>query len=81
MLQASICDGCSLDALSLGEDCLSPAEVDVGGGQIAQALMIADVAIVLDEARDLGFEIAGPRIPYSPVPRHGWRDCRQTLTC
>ena len=59
MLQASVCDGCSLDALPLGEDSVGSAEVDVGRGQVAQALMIADLVIVLDEGADLPFEIAG----------------------
>ena len=58
MLQASVCDGCSLDAFPLGEDCIGSAEVDVGRGQVAQALMIADVVIVLDEGADLPFEIS-----------------------
>jgi hypothetical protein len=35
MLQASVCDGCSLDAFPLGEDCVGSAEVDVGRGQVA----------------------------------------------
>ena len=59
MLQASVCDSCSLDALSLDEDCLGPAEVDVGRGQIVDALMIADVVVVFDEGVNLPFEIAG----------------------
>ena len=32
MLQASVCDSCSLEALSLSEDCLGPSKVDVGRG-------------------------------------------------
>jgi hypothetical protein len=60
MLQASVCDGCTLDAFSLGQDCLGPAEVDVGRGQIVDALMIADVVVVFDEGVNLPFEIACP---------------------
>jgi hypothetical protein len=59
MLQASVCDRCTLDALSFGEDCLGLAEVDVGRGQIVDALMIADVVVMFDEGVDLPFEIAG----------------------
>ena len=59
MLQASVCDSCTLDAFSLGQDCLGPAEVDVGRGQIVDALMIADVVVVFDEGVNLPFEIAG----------------------
>src|SRR6516164_1047628 len=53
MLQASGSDGCTLDTFTLGKDCVGSAEVDVGRGQVAQALMIADVVIVLDEGADL----------------------------
>ena len=59
MLQASVCDSCTFDAFSLGQDCFDPAEVDVGRGQIVDALMIADVVVVFDEGVDLPFEIAG----------------------
>ena len=58
MLQAAVCDGFALDAFSLGQDCLGPAEVDIGWSQIVDALMIADVIVVLDEGSDLSFEIS-----------------------
>jgi hypothetical protein len=53
MLQATGCDGCTLDAFTRGEDCLGPAEVDVGRGQVAQALVIADVVIPDWDWRDI----------------------------
>ena len=59
MLQAAVCDGCTLDAFTLDEDYLGPAEVDVGRGEIVEALVIADVVVVLDEGVDQLFEIAG----------------------
>jgi hypothetical protein len=59
MLQASVCDSCSLDALSLSEDRLGPAKVDVGRGEVIEALVIADVVVVLDEGVNLPFEITG----------------------
>jgi hypothetical protein len=59
VLQAAVCDGCTLNAFTLGKDCLGPAEVDVGRREVVQALVIADVVIVLDEGFDLPFEIAG----------------------
>jgi len=59
MLQASVCDSCTLHAFSLGQDCLGPAEVDVGRGQIVDALMIADVVVAFDEGVNLPFEFAG----------------------
>ena len=58
MLQAPLFDGLSLDPFSLQQDGLAASEVDVGGGEIVEALVIAAVVVVLDEGRDLGFEIA-----------------------
>ena len=59
MLQAAVCDGGQLDALSFCEDRLGSAEVDVGRREVVDALMIADVIVVLDEGVDLPFEISG----------------------
>ena len=59
MLQAAVCDGCTLDAFTLGKDYLGPAEVDVSRREVVQALVIADVVIVLDEGINLPFKIAG----------------------
>ena len=53
MLQATVCDGVALDALTFGEDSLSPAEVDISRGQIADALVIADMIVMFDEGGDL----------------------------
>lgn len=58
MLQAPLFDGLSLDPFSLQQDGLATPEVDVGGGEIVQALVIAPVVVVIDEGCDLGFEIA-----------------------
>jgi hypothetical protein len=38
---------------------LAPPEVDVGGRQVGDALVISQVIVVGDEGLDLGFEIAG----------------------
>ena len=51
MLQAAVCDGCTLDAFTLGKDYLGPVEVDVSRREVVQAFVIADVVIVLDEGR------------------------------
>ena len=45
--------------LSFEEDGLGPPEVDVSRSEIAEALVIAGMVVVLDEGRDLAFEIAG----------------------
>ena len=59
MLQSSLSDGVAFDPFSLPKDGRGSAEVDVGRCQVLQAFMVTAVIVVLDEARDLGFEIAG----------------------
>ena len=46
------------------DDFLGPAEVGVGGGHIAQALVVAAMVVVLDERLDPGFEIAGQEVVF-----------------
>jgi hypothetical protein len=58
MLQATVCNGSKLDAFAFCEDRLRSAEVDVSRRDVVDALMIADVIVVLDEGGDLRFEIA-----------------------
>ena len=58
MLQATVCDGGTLDVLTFGDDGLGPAEVDVGGREVIDTFVIADVVVVLDEGADLPFEVA-----------------------
>ena len=58
MLQATVSDGGKFDASAFCEDRLRPAEVDVGRRDVFDALMIANVIVVLDEGADLPFEIA-----------------------
>ena len=59
MLQSSLSDGVAFDPFSLQKDGLGSAEVDVGRCEVLQAFMVTPVIVVVDEARDLGFEIAG----------------------
>ncbi len=58
MQQAAALDGLTLDALSLTQDRGSAAEVDVGRGEVLQALVGAAVIVVLDESGDLRLELA-----------------------
>ena len=58
MLQA-IYDGLAFDPFAFEEDGLGPPEVDVSRSEIAEALVIASMVVVLDEGGDLAFEIAG----------------------
>ena len=57
MVQASVLDGLSFDPFSFTQDGLTVSEVDVGRGEIGDALMVSQVIVVSDEATDLGFEI------------------------
>ncbi len=59
MLQAAVCDGRPLDVLTLGEDRLGSSKIDVSGREVVDALVIADVIVVLDEGVDLLLEISG----------------------
>jgi hypothetical protein len=59
VLQATIGDGLAFDPFAFEEDGLSASEVDVSRSEIAEALVIAGMVVVLDEGRDLAFEIAG----------------------
>ena len=62
MEQAALLDGLPLDAFAVEQDGLGAAEVDVGRGKVAQALVVALVVVVVDEGCDLGFEIAGQAV-------------------
>ena len=59
MLQASLLDGQSLDPFALGEDGLPAVEVDIGGREIAEALVRSGIVVMLDEGRDLPFKVTG----------------------
>ena len=62
MLQAAIGNGLSFDPFSFCQNIRRPPEVDIGGGKIIDALVVAAVVVVGDERRDLGFEIAGQEV-------------------
>ena len=55
MLQATVCDGGKLDAFAFCDDRLRSAKVDVGRREVFDALMIADVIVVLNEGANLPF--------------------------
>ena len=59
MLQASFLDCVAFDPFSFQQDCLAASEVHVGRRQIAQALVVAPVIVVIDEPIDAGFKITG----------------------
>ena len=49
----------TFDPFPFKQDGLAVPEVDIGGREVAQALVIAPVIIVFDEGGELGFEITG----------------------
>src|SRR5947208_14843976 len=59
VLQAAVSNGLSLDPFSFGQDGWPAPEVDVGRGEIVDALVVAAVVVVVDEGRDVGFEMDG----------------------
>lgn len=58
MDQAAVLNGLRFDLLSFCQDCRPAPEVDIGGGQIAETLVVAVVVVVLDEGGDGSFELA-----------------------
>ena len=62
VLQAPMLDGLPFDPFALLDDGLGPAEVGVGGRHVVQALVVAPVIVVLDERRDLAFEVSGQEV-------------------
>ena len=59
MLQASGFDGVAFDPFSFQQDGLATSEVDVGRGQVADALVVPEMIVVGDEVADLLLEITG----------------------
>ena len=58
MEQAAVCDCLAFDLFPFDKDGLTPPEVDVGGRQVVDALVITQVIVVSDEGLDVGFEVA-----------------------
>src|ERR1700756_3154619 len=57
--QAAIGNCSSFSPFSFDQNGLASPEVDVGGRQIADGFVIAQVIVFGDEGLDLGFEVAG----------------------
>ena len=64
MAQAAIDAGPTLDPRPLARDVFAPTKIDAGRGEVVQALVVADVVVVLEEGRD-------PRLPVGRVPGCG----------
>ena len=64
MLQAAVGDGLSFDPFSFCQDGWTASEVDVGRGEVVDALVVAAMVVVGNKSRDLGFEIAGQEVVF-----------------
>jgi len=69
MHQAAVLGGSALDALTLQQDGLPPAEINISRGQVVQAFILALVIIVLDECLGI-FPPAATRVR----PKEGMDD-------
>src|SRR3954466_4729183 len=58
MQQAAVGESLSFDPLPFEQDRLPASEVDVGGGEVVEALVSARVIVALHEGRDLRLQIA-----------------------
>ena len=58
MLQAAVLDCVAFDPFSFQQDGLPASEVDVGGREVFQALVIALVIVIFDEPSDACLEIS-----------------------
>ncbi len=59
MLQAAFGDGLAFDPFAFEKDALASPKIDVGGREVVEALVVSGVVAMLDERRDLPFEISG----------------------
>ena len=57
VVQAALSDGFSFDPFTFEQDCVAAPEVDVGGREIVEALVVSAMVVMLDESRDLSFEV------------------------
>ena len=58
MVQASVLDGLVFDASPFSQDGFAAPEVDISWGEVADALVVAVVVVVVDEGRDGGFKLS-----------------------
>ena len=59
VLQAAFSDGLFLDLLSHLQDLSTAPVIDISRRQIAEALVVTVIVVVIDEGADLPFQVAG----------------------
>src|SRR5687768_598734 len=64
MKQAALSDGFAFDPFSFQHDDVAAPEIDVGGCEIAKALVVAAVVVMIDERRDLPLEITRQEVVF-----------------
>lgn len=64
MKQAALCDGFAFYPFPFQHDDVAAPEVDVGGCEIADALVVAAVIIMIDEGRYLPLQISGQEVVF-----------------
>ena len=64
VMQAPGVDSLLFDPFSLFQDGLSPSEVDIGRGQIIDALVIAVGVVVIHEGFNAGLKISGEEVVF-----------------
>ena len=64
MKQAALFDGFAFDPFPFQHDDVTAPEVDVGGCEIAETLVVAAVVVMIDERRDLPFEITWQEVVF-----------------
>jgi len=68
MLQAALLDCLSLDLLPFSDDGFISSKVDIGGCDVAQALVISLVVVVIDESPNLACEVPGKIVVFQQDP-------------
>ena len=68
MLQAAFSDGLFLDLLSHLQDLSTAPVIDISRRQIAEALVVTVIVVVIDEGADLPFQVAGQVVVFEQNP-------------
>lgn len=64
MKQAALSDGFAFDPFPFQHDDVATSEVDIGGCEIADALVVSTVVVIIDEAGNLPLEIARQEVVF-----------------
>ena len=64
MKQAALYDCFAFDPFPFQHDDVAAPEVDIGWGEIADALVVATVVVMIDEAGNLPLEIARQKVVF-----------------